>query len=247
MWNYNEDANTENGSCIEYVYGCTDATAFNYDPTANADNGTCIPFIYGCTDPSAFNYNVDANTEDFSCIEVVIGCTDEDAINYDPLANTDSGACIDVLTGCTDVNAFNYSLTANTDDGSCVYDAGCSGGPGEPYWLPNECFAWVISIDTECCSGEWDSYCVELYNYCDLGWPIDLEEMSRELLIYANPLTDILNSTQEIDVKVYDMIGNLIISKEKTTKIDMTSVPKGIYNLNIMYNNQNITNRIIKQ
>ena len=85
---------------------------------------------------------------------------DEEAINYDPLANTDSGGCIDVLTGCTDVSAYNYSLTANTDDGSCVYDAGCSEGPGEPYWLPNECFAWVISIDTECCEGEWDSYCI---------------------------------------------------------------------------------------
>ena len=71
--------------------------------------------------------------------------------------------------------------------------------------------------------------------------------MSRELLIYPNPVIDILNSTQEIDVKVYDMIGNLIISKEKTTKIDMTNLSKGIYNLNIIYNNKNITNKIIKQ
>ncbi len=247
MWNYNENANTENGSCIEYVYGCTDDTAFNYNALANTDNGTCIPFIYGCTDPSAFNYNVEANTEDFSCIEVVIGCTDPDAINYDPLANTDSGACIDVLTGCTDINAFNYSLTANTDDGSCVYDAGCSEGPGEPYWLPNECFAWVISIDDECCSGEWDSYCVELYNYCDLGWPVDLEENSNEITIYPNPVSDILNITQEIDVKLYDMVGNLIIFKEKTTQINMTDLPSGIYNLNIIYKNKNINNRIIKQ
>ena len=136
-----------------------------------------------------------------------VGCTDEDAINYDPLANTDSGACIDVLTGCTDINAFNYSLTANTDDGSCVYDAGCSGGPGEPYWLPNECFAWVISIDDECCLGEWDSYCVELYNYCDLGWPVELEENSDELFIYPNPVTDILNISKEIDIKIGDQLN----------------------------------------
>ena len=249
MWNYNEEANTENGSCIEFVYGCMDSTAFNYDPTANTDNGTCIPFIYGCTDPSAFNYNVDANTEDFSCIEVVIGCTDPDAINYDPLANTDSGACIDVLTGCTDVDAYNYSFTANTDDGSCVYDAGCSGGPGVPYWLPNECFAWVISVDDECCDGEWDSFCVELYNYCDLGWPIDLQEINRELLIYPNPVTNMLTISGYYDsnVDIYDMKGQLVISKEKANSIDMSRLPAGIYNLKVLYNNKIINQRITKQ
>ena len=245
--NYNELANTDDGSCILIVYGCTDPTALNYDSEANVDNDSCIEIIEGCTDPAAFNYNADANVEDFSCIDVVIGCMDEEAINYDPLANTDSGGCIDVLTGCTDVSAYNYNLTANTDDGSCVYDAGCSGGPGEPYWLPNECFAWVISIDDECCSGEWDSYCVELYNYCDLGWPVNLEENLDELIIYPNPVTDILNISKEINIKVYDMVGNLVISQEKITQIDMTNLPKGIYNLNISYNNKNINNRIIKQ
>jgi len=71
--------------------------------------------------------------------------------------------------------------------------------------------------------------------------------MSGELLIYPNPVTDVLNITKEIDIKLYDMVGNLIISKEKTTQINMTSLPSGIYNLNIIYNNKNINNRIIKQ
>ena len=43
------------------------------------------------------------------------------------------------------------------------------------------------------------------------------------------------------------MVGNLVIFKEKTTQIDMTELPSGIYNLNIIYNNENINNRIIKQ
>ncbi len=245
--NYNELANVDDFSCIDYIYGCTDPTAFNYNELANTDNDSCIPVIYGCTDSTAFNYNADANTEDFSCIEVIYGCTDSNAFNYDELANTDNGTCIDILTGCTDVNAFNYDANVNTDDGSCEYDAECSGGPGVPYWLPNECFEWVISIDTECCTGDWNSYCIELYNYCDLGWPIDLEEMSGELLIYPNPVSDILNITQEIDIKLYDVVGNLIISKEKTRQIDMTNLPSGIYNLNINKDNKIINNRIIKQ
>ena len=43
------------------------------------------------------------------------------------------------------------------------------------------------------------------------------------------------------------MVGNLVISKEKITQVDMTNLPSGIYNLNIIYNNKNINNRIIKQ
>jgi hypothetical protein len=247
--NYNELANTDDGSCILIVYGCTDPTALNYDSEANVDNDSCIEIVEGCTDPAAFNYNADANVEDFSCIDVVIGCMDEEAINYDPLANTDSGGCIDVLTGCTDVSAYNYSLTANTDDGSCVYDAGCSGGPGEPYWLPNECFAWVISIDTECCEGEWDSYCVELYNYCDLGWPIDLIENSNELLVYPNPIIDILNiqSIKEVNVKIYDMMGKLVISQEDAKQINMSNYPSGMYNMIISFEDEIINTTILKQ
>jgi len=56
-----------------------------------------------------------------------------------------------------------------------------------------------------------------------------------------------LNISKEIDIKIYDMVGNLVISKEKTTQINMTNLPSGIYNLNIIYNNSNINNRIIKQ
>ena len=246
-FNYDAFANTDDGSCLLTVYGCTDPTALNYDSEANVDNDSCIEIVEGCTDSTAFNYNVNANIEDFSCIDIVYGCTDENAFNYDSLANTDNGTCIDTLLGCTDIAAYNYNSMANTDNGSCVYDAECSGGPGVPYWLPNECFEWVISIDTECCTGDWNLYCVELYNYCDLGWPIDLEEMNSELLIYPNPVSDILNITQEIDIKLYDMVGNLVIFKEKTTKIDMTNLPKGIYNLNITYNNKTINNKIVKQ
>ena len=43
------------------------------------------------------------------------------------------------------------------------------------------------------------------------------------------------------------MVGNLIISKEKTQQINTTDLPSGVYNLNINYNNKIINNRIIKQ
>ena len=61
MFNYNEEANTENNSCVEFIYGCTIPTAINYDPMANTDNGSCISPMPGCMDLDAANYNVYAN------------------------------------------------------------------------------------------------------------------------------------------------------------------------------------------
>ena len=50
--NYNPDANTDDGSCIEIIEGCTDLDAMNFNQNANVDDGSCIQYIYGCTDPS---------------------------------------------------------------------------------------------------------------------------------------------------------------------------------------------------
>ena len=50
------------------------------------DNGSCIPFIFGCTDENALNYDSEANTDDGTCIDAVYGCTDQEAVNYDYLS-----------------------------------------------------------------------------------------------------------------------------------------------------------------
>ena len=190
MWNYNPDANTDNGSCIAFVYGCTDSTMFNFDPLANTDNGNCIPYIYGCTDPSMLNYNPDANAEDFSCVAYIYGCMDSTALNYDSLANTDNGSCIEIVTGCMDQDAWNYDILANVHDTSaCLYDAGCITGPGNPYWLNDPCYEWVILVDDYCCENAWDTICQLTYNHCEGTWvgPIP-KRFDKELLM----VTDIL-------------------------------------------------------
>jgi len=191
MYNYNELANIDNGNCIPFVYGCTDSTMFNYDPTANTDNGSCIPYVYGCTDPSMLNYNPEANTEDFSCIAYIYGCMDSTALNFDPLANTDNGSCIEIVMGCMDPNAYSYEPAANVNDSiSCLYSAGCITGPGNPYWLNDPCYAWVISVDPYCCENAWDTICQLTYNYCIGTWagPILTRTTEKELIM----VTDIL-------------------------------------------------------
>ena len=275
QFNYNSLANTDDGSCIPYIYGCTDATAYNYDANANTDNGSCEPFIYGCTDSTQFNYDPTANTDNGSCIPFVYGCTDNLALNFNPLANTldnsccyiggctdiasvnynpnacfDDGSCITAVPGCTDVGAYNYNPAANVSDSTaCLYDAGCYGGPGVPYWLNDGCFAWVIDVDNYCCTNEWDATCQSMYDYCQLGWPTSVDDIaSMGIMVYPNPTGDMLNidTRLDIEIEIYDIMGKLM-TKESSKRIDLSNYPNGTYNLILIYNNKRFTTRVIKQ
>jgi len=208
MFNFDLLANIDDGSCLPYVFGCTDSTMFNYDPLANANNSSCTPFILGCTDPSMLNYNPLSNTEDFSCIEFAYGCMDTLALNYDSLANTENNSCITVIEGCMDLNAYNYSSEANVNDSSCNYNANCITGPGNPYWLNDPCYAWVISVDDYCCDNEWDDICQLTYDHCDgtyIGPLLNRVKEEKKLLF----ITDVLGRpTKEIKNKLLFYIYN---------------------------------------
>ena len=254
QYNYNPLANTDNNSCIPFVYGCMDSTSFNFNPLANVDDGGCIPVIYGCTDPSAFNYDPNANTEDFSCIPIIYGCMDSTSVNYDSLANVDNGTCITAIYGCTDPDAFNFDPLANVSDSTaCLYDAGCIDGPGSPYWLNDQCYAWVIDVDNYCCDNEWDPTCQEMYNYCENGWPqgVDIWEngrMMNSIMIYPNPTENVLNIKSSLDItySLYDFTGKALIENSNKNEVNLINYSKGVYFLTIDYNGKKFNKKIIK-
>jgi len=249
MFNFNASANTDDGSCLPYVFGCTDSTMFNFNPLANADNNSCVPYIYGCTDPSMLNYNPDANTEDFSCTPYVYGCMDSTALNYDPLANTDNGSCIEVVEGCMDQSAYNYDVSANVHDSiSCLFDAGCVTGAGNPYWLNDPCYAWVISVDDYCCENEWDEICQLTYNYCDSTWvgPI-LSRQIADIDIYPNPTKGKIYFSKFVNVVLYNISGQKLKTKKKVQEIDLSNMEEGLYLIELEYNENVFINKIIKR
>ena len=270
-YNYNVNANVDDGSCIPFVYGCTDITAFNYDSLANTDDGSCIPVVWGCTDGTAFNYNSLANSDDGSCVPVIFGCTDPTMFNYCDTCNTDNGSCIPYLYGCTDTTALNYDMAANTDNGSCIYPLyGCTDPPavnynsaanvedstcyfsagcnvGDIYYIPNECFEWVIDIDEFCCNVEWDNTCDYLYQYCIDGWsgPTDVQNIRNTVLsVYPNPSKGNIYFTNNVDIEIYNMLGKKI-SEHKAVNFVSLQVDAGIYNAIIRYNNIHLTIKIV--
>ena len=220
MFNFNVNANTDDSGCEPYVFGCTDSIMFNYNPLANSDNSSCIPFISGCTDPSMLNYNPSANTEDFSCIAYIYGCMDSTALNFDSLANTPNNSCIEIVVGCMDPNAYNYESTANVNDSiSCLYDANCFTGPGNPYWLNDPCYAWVISVDDYCCENEWDTICQSTYDYCEGNW--------------VGPVLTRIQQTKEL-MMITDLLGRP--AKQSKNKL-----------LFYLYNDGTVEKKLIKQ
>jgi len=105
------------GICDQYENsGCTDENSFNFNPDAEVDDGSCVNVVLGCTDENADNYNQEANTDDGSCS--IAGCMNIQAENYNELATTDDGTC--TINGCLDENAFNYNADATDNDDSCL-------------------------------------------------------------------------------------------------------------------------------
>jgi len=62
---------------IDPIFGCINANACNYDENANTDDGSCefgmtdcpdpCNVVLGCTDPTALNFSADANCNDDTC------------------------------------------------------------------------------------------------------------------------------------------------------------------------------------
>ena len=271
--NFNESANVDHGCVypIEYydcdnlcnsdidndgvcdeleVVGCMDQTAFNYNELAT-DPADCEPLIFGCTDATQYNYNPEANTDNGSCIPYIDGCTDSYAFNYDPLATADNGSCIEVVEGCADLQAYNYEVLVNIPDPeSCLYEAvGCVTGLGEPYgdgyWLNDMCFAWLIQADPYCCEEEWDNTCQETFDYCS-ATGIEAILAGDDLVVYPNPVSDILNINKNVDLDVFDSTGRLIISETNANAIDASLWTPGMYTVRIVWNNRTVIKKIIK-
>ena len=88
-----------------------------------------------------------------------------------------------------------------------------------------------------------------MYDYCQLGWPTSIEDISAlGIVVYPNPTNDIITieTRLEIEVELYDIMGKLLISKD-SKRIDLSDYPSGVYSLILIYNNKRFNTRVIKQ
>ena len=265
-------------TCEEFVYGCLDETASNFNLNSNTEDGSCY-YQPGCTQAGYLEFytqDFEADFDNGSCQTLVaFGCVDNIACNYDPEANLDNEGCLyanvgydcegfclndldldgicdeNEILGCTNQNAWNYNLDATDDDEGCLYDAGCISGPGEPYWLNDGCFAWVIDVSPSCCNSGWADGCQELYNYCDENNAITgiIEYGDNEIIVFPNPTNDIVNiaSNLQVNAVLYNAIGQSVLEIPNVKQINMSGFESGIYNLILTHNELQFVKKIIKQ
>ena len=128
------------------IYGCTDSSAFNFNSNANTDDGSCLPVIVGCMDTTSDTYDATANTSDATLCEYH-GCLDPNSMNYNisythdcggNLTNIDTtccqftGVCNTAFQPTTGFISLNYDPTNNVD---------CSGMPGS---VDDSCCHWAV-------------------------------------------------------------------------------------------------------
>ena len=143
-----------------------------------------------------------------------------------------------------DLDAYNYNEEANTST-DCFYDAGCITGPGEPYWLNDQCYAWVISVDPYCCEVGWDEVCVEMYGYCGDGIT-NVPTHMDQVRVYPNPTRDYINvqAPEGTLTTVYSSTGQKVLMTADT-QIELPAA--GVYTVVINYKNRVFKQTIVKQ
>ena len=134
---YNIENNSSDASfCLTLmIEGCIDANAENYNQNANSDNGSCD--YLGCTNFAYLEYNEDATIDDGSCnVEAIYGCTDAEYLEFwqwevspfnsqlyllidsiRPIPNVDDESCsVEIVRGCLYDNYLEYNPNTNVLD-----------------------------------------------------------------------------------------------------------------------------------
>jgi len=135
MYNFNDEANTDDGSCELYSYGCIDSTAYNFDEVANTDDGSCMTYE---------EFTIDSLQEALSVFETV--SEEEDySMSFDGVddyVNVPTSNSIDDLSNKLSISAWIYP-TNYSSDGShprIIHRTEHYGGTSERWfltWCPN--------------------------------------------------------------------------------------------------------------
>jgi len=124
------------GDCIctgtPIIMGCTDSEACNFNEEANTEDDSCIYAGDSCDDGDTSTFNdvltIDPSSGECMCggTPIVLGCMDESACNYNAEANMDDGSCV-----IASVISTNIPTTTCSNDGIAdVYNPIVSGGNG---------------------------------------------------------------------------------------------------------------------
>jgi hypothetical protein len=90
--------------------------------------------------------------------------------------------------------------------------------------------------------------CQSTYDYCANSWtgPILSRNLEENIVVYPNPVDKTININKNVDITVYNTLGDVVIYKANTNTLDVSRLNPGVYNLQIMCNNKLVNKKIVK-
>ncbi|MBI1266283.1 MAG: T9SS type A sorting domain-containing protein [Cryomorphaceae bacterium] len=270
--NYNSEATSDDGSCIEPIENCQICNETNTDLIILDTDGDGIcdaQDMPGCMSLSACNYNPFALQDDGSCLEPIDGCSDcNDENTALVLIDTDGDGVCDgeEIAGCTSSSACNYNDAATDEDESCIE-------PIEDCYACNETNDGLDFVDTDgdgICDGEEIFGCTnpEAENYNpeatedDGSCIVSVEEIQSHFnfSVTPNPTNGALqlNVSSNIggvaQIQVLNLMGQVILVQDititaakKSFFIDLSGKSAGVYFVRTGLNDSVVTQRVIKE
>ena len=71
--------------------------------------------------------------------------------------------------------------------------------------------------------------------------------VNNDVIVYPNPTKDKININKNVDITMFNYLGDIIISKQSINVLDVSKISSGMYMLQITYENKTINKRIIKK
>ena len=237
---------TQHQFCLPSIFGCTNPDACNFDELANTDNGSCEVPGDECDDGDE-NTVFDVIGEQCLCtgIPAVFGCTDEGACNYEATANIDDESCYTLGGGSISGPLFPFAgnVATYTYNGAVGDDFTWSANGGEitngqgtteiqVTWgsQPGSGSVSVIESDTTGCEGE-VIRTIQILEMVDFVEGIG----EIELVLIPNPARGKVmfswgsNEIQQANVSVFDVRGAEVLQAVTTSWLNVESLAPGRY------------------
>ena len=204
--NYNQSANTDDGSCVyaegcDYCSGEQDGSGLVVDGDIDDDDICDVDEIAGCTNPNACNYCEECTDDDGSCESLsCVGCTDPFACNYCPDCTISIPATCDYDTCCDDPDATNYDPNCVCVDNSTCFNV--------PDGCDFSCFSNGEGIYPIPITSSYGAYEISCFGASDGSLLIDFNTMN---LVSAGEAPYSIQVYQQVDL---NNDGNISVDEE---------------------------------
>jgi hypothetical protein len=178
----------------------------------------------------------DYHNEDWSLHPRSI-CLNAGKPNTTGLGNTDIAGNPRIQKGRVDIGAYESCASLTLIEDAC-YESDVYWFFGRPLTEPGYYTTMLEGPDCDSVIGL-NLYILE-----------GVEESSKSpIQVWPNPTTGLLHiEADEIDkVELRNLLGQIVFQAEKIETIDMSSLEKGVYFLNVKQNSKNLVTKIVKQ